>query len=58
MHVEKQSAEVQDMIRARLVRGQTCSSAPEVGAGAEQAPSMADGASDDDPVSSIAAFGC
>ena len=46
------------MIRAKLLRGQTCSSAPEVVAGAELAPSMGDGASGDEPVSCIAAFCC
>ncbi len=61
MHVEKQSAEVQDMIRARLVRGQTCSSAPEVRLEAELAWSTGDGASGDvfvTAVTCIAAFLC
>ncbi len=46
------------MIRARLVRGQTCSSAPGVVAGAELAPSLVDGKSGDDPVSCTTAFCC
>ncbi len=60
-HAEKRSAQAQDMIRARLLRGQTCSSAPEVGAGAELAPSMGDGASGDAFVTAgtcIAHFRC
>jgi len=40
------------MIRARLVREQTCSSAIEMVAGAALALSMADSASDEDSVSS------
>ena len=46
------------MMRARLVRGQTCSSAPDVVAGAELVPSMADGAAGIDCVSCTTAFCC
>ncbi|KAA6426084.1 MAG: hypothetical protein FRX49_03936 [Trebouxia sp. A1-2] len=52
------SAEAQDVIRARLLGGQTCSSAPRVVAGAELAPSMADGTSSDNSVSCTADFCC
>ena len=45
------------MIRARLVRGHTCRSGPEVGAGAELALIMGDGASAVS-VSCIAALRC
>ncbi len=44
-----------------LLRGQTCKSVPEVGAGAELAPAMGDGASGDASVTAvicIAAFRC
>ena len=43
---------------AKLVRGHTCSSAPDVEAGAELASSMADDASGGDPVCCIAAICC
>ncbi len=49
------------MVRARLVRGQTCSSTPEVGVEAELAWSTGDGASGDvfvTAVTCIAAFLC
>jgi len=45
------------MFKARLVRGQTCNSAPEMVAGAELAPFMGDGASGVS-VSCIAALRC
>ncbi len=51
--MEQQSTEAQDTIRARLLRGQTCSSVPDVGAGAELALAMGD-----DESSCIAAFRC
>ena len=57
-YADMHSTEAQDMFRARLVRGQTCSSAPDVGAGAELGLAMGDGASGDDCVSCIAAFCC
>ena len=46
------------MIRAKLVRGQTCSSAPDVVAGAELAPSMADASAGADSVSCTTALCC
>ena len=57
-HAEWQSAEAPEMIRARLQRGQTCSSAPGVVAGAELAPSMGANASGDDSVSCTTASCC
>ena len=41
------------MIRARLLGGQTCSSAPDVGPGAELALSMGEGASGEAVVTAV-----
>jgi hypothetical protein len=46
------------MIRARLVREQTCGSVPEVGEETELAPATDDGESGDDSASCIAGFCC
>lgn len=55
MHAEPKA---HNIFVAKLVRGHTCRSAPDVEAGAELAPSMADDASGGNSVCCIAAFCC